>query len=123
MFKAETAYFRSLQSECFKIVSEKKQLEGAYQGKLRITKKDVSEFDEKYKAVDDGDIVNFAKVIDQVHRQVSQLKTDLDLIQLKKDVGGHHPNDVQIYDEDEEGIIKFEAGDDDEDDPDAALFK
>lgn len=58
MFRVETNYFRQLQLCCQEVVKDRKAND-AYQGKIKITLKDVEEFEGKYKAVDEEEVVRF----------------------------------------------------------------
>ncbi len=45
MFKVECAFFKDLQNVCLQVVKEKKDFENDYKGKVKITKKEVQEFE------------------------------------------------------------------------------
>ena len=58
MFKVETGFFKQLQTTCLDTVLDKKQQDQNYQGRIKIAKKDVTEFEEKYAKVEDEDIMD-----------------------------------------------------------------
>lgn len=57
MFKIECAFFRELQNICLNVVKEKKDLDNDYKGKVKISKKEVQDFEREYKEIEYDDII------------------------------------------------------------------
>eukprot|EP00347_Sterkiella_histriomuscorum_P010671 403375372 len=124
-FRLETAYFKEIQSICVQAVQEKKQQDAQYQGRIKITKKQVQEFEKDYRQVSDMEIQTLQREVEILIKSAQELKKDLELIQLvksninqtgdQKGVKGDSidKNEIVIVDEDDE---LFE-------DPDDKLFQ
>lgn len=84
MFNVECSFFKHLQTTCQAAALEKKQFDSQYQGKLKVSKKEVLDFEQNYKPIADEEVKKLISTIDACLKQVNQLKRELDLVKLRQ---------------------------------------
>ena len=93
MFRVETNYFRQLQLCCLEVVKDRKA-DDAYQGKIKISPKDVEEFERRYKAVSEEEVGRFLGEVEVSLKHAQQQRREIEVIQLRQDLRADPKNDV-----------------------------
>ena len=110
MFHVELTYFKSLQTQCIQVVTEKLSFETKYKGKVKISAKQAEEFKSGYQEVDEVEISQVQQQIQNLLKSANDLKNDLEMVQVNESQGQGVQSKVLLVDEEE-------------DDPDAKLFE